>query len=127
MKKYLGIIAVALLIVAGSVFLSRETSVNASVSQGGEYTATTTVTSGTNYVNGVGSFGSVIITGPYATGFSLYDATSTQATSTSNLIATFPASAPAGTYTFDVRVINGLKMSNASTTNPTMTITYRQY
>lgn len=127
MKNHIiSVLAGLIVVILAVVFLSPKTPASASVSQGGEYTATTTVTNATIYVTGVGAFGSVILTGPLAQPFSLYDASSTMATSTTNLIASFPASAPAGTYTFDSRVVNGLKMSSAAT-QPTMTVTYRQY
>lgn len=126
MKNKIEIVGLGILVILGFVFLSPKTPVTASVSQGSEYSATTTVTNASTYVTGVGSLGSVVITAPAAGAFQLYDASSTAATSTSNLIASFPASAPAGTYTFDSRVITGLKISSLPTV-PTMTITYRQY
>lgn len=125
-NNIIAVLAGVIVVIMAVVLLSPKTPASASVSQGGEYVATTTATYGTTYVTGVGAFGSVIITGPLAQPFSLYDASSTMATSTTNLIASFPASAPAGTYTFDARVLKGLEMSSAAT-QPTMTVTYRQY
>lgn len=108
-----------------------------SVSQGGDYHATTTVAVGflnnTPLVVGPGAFGSLIITGVNTGIINLYDATTTNgllrtvsATSSLTLLATFPASTATGTYTFDEIFQQGLLPVITGTT-PTSTITYRQY
>lgn len=110
-------------------------SAKASVIQGSEYHATTTTTGTFATENalqtGSGALGSVVITGPAAGVMNFYDATTSdvskrtgnKATSTI-LLASFPASAPAGTYTFDEAFYTGLYVSVIGTM-PTSTITSR--
>ena len=113
----------------------------ASVSVTNEYNATTTavsnmygatVSSSRMIKPGYGSLGSVIITGATAGIFNLYDATTSDVTKRTNnlatstlLIASFPASVAAGTYTFDVVFVNGLFVDIQSATVATSTITFR--
>lgn len=110
-----------------------------SVSQASEYIATTTKksTDGTNNLASYGlinectqTLGSVIITGANTGVINIYDATTTGAHSnyatTSSQIAHIPASAAAGTYTFDARsVTGGLVFELVSGNMPTTTITCR--
>ena len=124
MKNKIEIIVLGLLIIAGFVYLSPKTPAVASVSQGSEYIATTTQTmaSSDTLNTGVGTFGSVVITGANTGVMTVYDGTTTAVTN--NVLASFPASTVAGTYTFDVRYIKGLLITitgNAATS----TITYR--
>ncbi len=80
----------------------------------------------------LGSLGSVIILGANTGVWHLYDATTTnvnlrtgnKATSTI-LLASFPASLAAGTYTFDVEFVHGLLLDHTVGNMPTSTITYR--
>lgn len=81
--------------------------------------------------NGPGMLGSVVITGAAAGPMTFYNATTTDVNkrtgnnSTSTImIATFPASTAAGTYTLDVTFTQGL-IYEFSGTAPTSTITYR--
>lgn len=113
--------------------------VGASVSDGQGYYATTTSTGTFTYPTTMtptttpssGIFGSVIITGAAAGVINIYDATTTnvnlrtgqRATSTI-LLATFPASTAAGTYTFD-RVYNTGLIIDMIGTSPTTTVTYK--
>lgn len=111
---------------------------DASVLRGGEYHATTTnsftVGGGPTekaLLTEPGTLGSVVITGANSGTINLYDATTSNINArTGNLatsailVASFPASAAAGTYTFDGVVVNGLYLSVAGTA-PTSTITYR--
>ncbi len=118
-------------------YMERTPAAFGSVSRGGEYHATTTaanavygasVAASTLLNTGVGTLGSVIITGA-ATGIvNLYDATKRASTmaSSSILIASFPASTVAGTYTFDVNFFNGLYLSLPAGNMPTTTITWRE-
>jgi hypothetical protein len=79
-----------------------------------------------------GTLGSIVITGANTGVINFYDATTTNIlnrtgnTSTSSiLIASFPASTAAGTYTLDVTFNTSLLMELYSGTVPTTTITYR--
>ncbi len=81
--------------------------------------------------SGPATLGSVVITGAAAGVINIYDATTSNVNlrtgnvPTSTILkATFPASAAAGTYTFDTTVTNGLYVSILGTM-PTTTITYR--
>ncbi len=74
--------------------------------------------------NSGGTLGSVIITGAVAGTMRFVDATSTTDTG-STTIATFPASAAANTYTFDVEFLRGLIVVTSAFLAPTTTITYR--
>lgn len=111
-----------------------------SVSYASEYHATSTRSfNGTALTNltvlnsgNSGTFGSVVITGAAAGQINLYDATTSDITkrastlsSTTQMIATVPLSAVAGTYVFDVAYSYGLLVEIIGTT-PTSTITYRQ-
>ena len=140
-KKYIIGLAVLVLFAAAVVFFKF---VNSSFnsdeptfgSVGGEYNATTTIIGSTNVdtliKTGAGTLGSVIITTAGNTVFDLFNATTTNvdartgklATSTI-LIAAFPASAAAGTYTFDVAFLYGLYFDVTAGTLGTTTITWR--
>lgn len=116
----------------------RGTTVGSVAAGGNEYQATSTApnsvygafTSGARLLKtGQGALGSVIITGAGAGVLNFYDATTTvisqRITSTSTvLIASIPASAAAGTYTFDAEFTDGL-IVDIQGTMPTTTITYR--
>ena len=108
-----------------------------SVQTGNEYNATTTGSIQTPAVRvlqtGPGSLGSVVITGANTGTIQLYNATTSdvtkrtgqKATSTITL-ADFPASAAAGTYTFDAVYTDGLLLvTSNSPVTPTSTITSR--
>lgn len=112
-----------------------------SVNDTAEYTATTTASNANAYgTTIIGStvvatssitLGSVVITGANTAVWNIYDATTTDVTkrklaTSSLLIATFPASIVAGTYTFDVRLKDGLLIDVQSGTMPTTTITTRR-
>ena len=71
---------------------------------------------------GYGTLGSVVIATTHATIVRVYDGT---ATSTGTLIASFPASATVGTYTFDVAVWKGVVLDVPAGYAGNMTITYR--
>lgn len=101
-----------------------------------EYHATTTIKNSTNVdtliSTGSGTLGSVIITTAGNTSFDLFDATTTDVTkrattqSTSTImIASFPASATVGTYTFDTVFTKGLFFDVTAGTLGTTTITFR--
>lgn len=124
------------------LFLTYGEKVEGSVTVGNEYYATSTASvsmfgSQTNLTNrvlktGYGSLGSVIITGANTGIINIYNATTTditkrtgQTSTSSILIASIPASAPAGTYTFDAVFTTGLMIDLWSGTAPTSTITYR--
>lgn len=106
-----------------------------SVAFGNEYRATTT-NAGTGATvrllkNAGGTLGSVVITGANTGLISFYNATTADATlrnsnySTSSiLLADFPASVAAGTYTFDVDAPLGLLMVTSGLP-ATATVTFR--
>lgn len=114
-----------------------------SVTGGNEYYSTTTSANISPYDiqnkvkllrNGPGTVGSVILTGIGIAEFELYDATtsnqllraSTMSSSTI-LVASFPRAAPAGTYTFDIALRNGLLLATTTKAEVmgTTTITWR--
>ncbi len=77
------------------------------------------------------TLGSVIITGATTGVWNIYDATTSDVTkrklaSSSLLVASFPASLATGTYTFDVRLNDGLFIDLQSGSLPTTTITWRR-
>ena len=133
-------LALAVLTLAAALFLFRPDLTAGSTVTGSEYIATSTAAN-TIYAASIGSqtlktgFGSlaqVTITGANTGVFNLYNATTSdvnkrtgnKATSTI-LIASFPASAAAGTYTFDATFTDGLYLDLISGSLPTSTITYR--
>lgn len=115
--------------------------VEASVQVGHQYQATTTpqVLAGTNMCparvgmasSTTGSLGSVVITKSGTGPLTVYDATTTNITlrnnvaTTSLIIASFPSSPDAGTYTFDAEFKRGLLIDFTGTTVSTSTVTYR--
>lgn len=130
--------ALAIVSLASLVFLIYQTPRAAfgSVSSSNEYAATTTNAT-SQLVRALrtsrGSLGQVTITGANTGTMTLYDATTSdatkratsKATTTLNILADFPASAAAGTYTFDAAFTDGLLL--VSTGLPaTSTITHRQ-
>lgn len=141
MKYSLTLVAVFAIAVVMYVAVQPAPKADASVVTGSEYYATTTaqavlfgntITAGKTLKNGYGALGSVVITGANTGVMNFYDATTTdvnmrtgnRATSTI-LIASIPASAPANTYVFDATVNNGLLLDLPSGNMPTTTITYR--
>lgn len=108
-----------------------------SVSLGAGYKATTTsalmgwaVRTPKTLSTHPGTLGSVVITGAAATLFELYDATTTNANlraiKATTTLASFPTSAAAGTYTFDVDYNVGLIAEfKTGTAIATTTITWR--
>lgn len=107
-KFILSFLFLAAFITAGFVGYFNLPQASASVSQGSDYQGTTTSSIfpsiQTLSQNG-GALGSVVITAVGAGFFTIYDATTTDATKRSNTatttLASFPTSAAVGTYTFD--------------------------
>lgn len=141
--SYKNIITVAFLLVAvtlAMLVLQQPRNADASTFIGMEYLATSTSAT-TVYgafstsrviVSGPAAFGSVIITGANTGTLNFYNATTsnvlarTNNTATSTiLIASFPASVAAGTYTFDAQVTDGLYIDIIGSA-ATSTITYRK-
>lgn len=139
------VIILAIVVLFGSIIIARVAgptqTAYGSVARGGEYFATTTrnvagvamlslqLISATT--TNTGTLGSVIITGAGAGEVDFYDATTSNVSlraasmsSTTQLIASIPANAAAGTYTFDASYFNGLLVEIIGTA-PTSTITYR--
>lgn len=114
--------------------VARENQTFGSVTQGNEYISTSTrsavlgvaMTSPFVLKTGSGALGSVIITGAGAGQLNLYDGTSTAAHAdyATTTLVTFPLSAAAGTYTFDVVFNRGLVYEVVGTA-PTSTISWR--
>ncbi len=113
----------------------------ASVAISNEYNATTTAATANTFGNTIIAsgaiatssltLGSVIITGATTGVWNIYDATTSDVTkrklaSSSLLVASFPASLATGTYTFDVRLNDGLFIDLQSGSLPTTTITWRR-
>lgn len=104
-----------------------------SVGVGNSYHSTTTITSlgvamATNHLlqTGTGDLGSVVITGANTGVINIYDSTTTGSHSDypTTLLASFPASIVAGTYTFDTQFYHGLVVEITGTV-ATSTITFR--
>lgn len=110
-----------------------------SVAVSNEYQATTTSTGrftvpvlvSDKITTGSCVLGSIVLTGTATGIINIYDATTTNASlraasqSTSSiLLANIPASAAAGTYTFDAQCTRGLIIDSTGTM-PTTTITFR--
>ncbi len=127
-------------IMFGAVLFKPEITLS-SVSATNEYLSTTTaanilygntITGDKLLKTGQGAFGSVIITGANTGNWHVYNATTTsvllrtdqKATSTI-LLATFPASLAAGTYTFDIQFTDGLLLELDAGNMPTSTVTWR--
>lgn len=139
LNTYAGLVAlgVGLIVIAFTFAILTRTpdKVLGSTSRGSEYQATTT-TAGSFLPEqllqtGGGTLGSVIITGAAAGVINIYDATTSnvslrtnQPASSSILLATFPVSAAAGTYTFDRVFFTGLYVSVVGVM-PTTTVTFR--
>lgn len=142
--NYKNILATAFLLIAitlAMLVLQQPRNAGASIRVGDEYMATSTaanavygaaITGDTLIKTGTGALGSVIITGANTGIINFYNATTSNvlartgnpATSTI-LIASFPASAAAGTYTFDVTYTTGLLVELESGLMATSTITWR--
>jgi len=141
MNKTLKVLSVVVVVVVAYFVLINQPKNIGSVPITHEYLATSTAasnaygawTNDTLVRSGVTTFGSVIITGANTGIVNIYDATTTsilkrapsKATSTI-LIASFPASTAAGTYTFDIQLKDGLYVDLVSGLMPTTTITYRR-
>lgn len=129
-------IAGAILALAFVLIFKQTPTVYGSTARGSEYQGTTTVANvfpATAVLQTTsGTLGSVVITGAAAGVINIYDATTSDITqrapsmsSSTQLLATIPASTVAGTYTFDRSFYQGLVVSIVGTV-PTTTITYRQ-
>lgn len=131
----------ALVAFAAGFIAYRPTTTSASTSVGSSYQYVATAVQATNLfasttsviATGTGTFGSFVITGAVAGTETFYDASTTDATkrtisATTSLlvIASFPASTAAGTYTFDTNFYNGLLLV-VSGNIATGTISWRPY
>jgi len=133
---------VAVIIVGGVFALNKDKEVNptGSVSQANEYMATSTaanavygaLTTDKLLKTGQGALGSVVITGANTGIMNFYNATTSNVLARTNNIATstilmasIPASAAAGTYTFDVAFTTGLLLELESGNMATATVTFR--
>ena len=141
--NYKNILAVAFLLIAvtlAMLVLQNPNQAGASIRVGDEYMATSTaannlygatVTSSRVIKTGTGSLGSYVITGANTGIINFYDATTTnvnlrtgQPATSTILIASFPASVAAGTYTLDVEYRTALYIDLISGNMATGTVTY---
>lgn len=129
------ILSIAIVVLALVLFMRPAQQAFGSVSQGSEYHSTTTTQTffpaESLVETGNGALGSVVITGAATGIINIYDATTSnvnlrtgQAPTSTILIASFPASTAAGTYTIDRATFNGLYVSVVGNI-PTSTITFR--
>ncbi len=147
-KTFIGIIGVYIAIVGAFLIhtstqlekiAQSPTPVVGSTPIGAEYQSTTTTSSlasnstTTPVFTHTGTLGSIVIASSSATAFGIYDsavgsttAYSGAGTATSTKIATFPANAAAGTYTFDINVTRGLILDVPSGFNGIYTVTFRR-
>jgi hypothetical protein len=136
-KPALAVVLAVCAVIVGLVLIALRTPLaSASVITGDEYVATSTYAALPQPVRtlkaGYGALAQVTITGANTGTMTLYDATTSNAslrtgqTATSSLtvLADFPASVAAGTYTFDARFSSGLLLSGSGLL-ATSTITYR--
>lgn len=133
MKNFLTIIAVFILLLGG-VYISNKQNGQTlgSVTDGQVFTATTTYNNvGTatfgatkQLKSNAGVLGQVVITTAAAGTIRLQDATSTTDIASTS-IATFPASAAAGTYIFNAAFGRGLIVETITGALPTVSIMYR--
>ncbi len=142
-KSLIALLVTSVLFCAALFFASSFTpfAFGSNMSEASDYMATSTaasaaygatITGGRLIKPGHGSFSTVVITGANTGIVNFYDATTTDITkrearfSTSTiLIASFPASAAAGDYVFDAQYTTGLFIDLVSGNMPTSTITYR--
>ena len=136
MKIIIALIITVIITASVVILVGKKDAPLGSVSRSSEYHATTTSSvrfqPETLLLTGNGTLGSVVITGAAAGVMNLYDATTSNIdlrtnnlATTSIYVASFPASAAAGTYTFDRILIRGLYVSIIGTM-PTSTITWRE-
>ena len=144
MTKALTITSAITAFIVGSLFIGYLMSVqlaHGSTLVGNDYIATSTAASGAYGATitgsklirtGAGSLAQYVITGANTGVINFYNATTSDITkrapnlSTSTiLIASFPASAAANTYTFDAQFTTGLYIDVISGNMPTGTIMYR--
>lgn len=124
--KTIALVIVSVLLIATT--LRADLKVLGSVTNDGVYTNKTLTASNASTTavvvirGGSGVFGSMIISSSTGQAISVYDGT---ATTTGTLIATFPASATVGTYTFDVSVRSGIVIEGKAGFNGSYVITHR--
>lgn len=129
MKTYtlpLSIITLAVALLAGVFFYTTNQAVG-SVITGGEYNATQITAAGTTTARTLfGSIGSIVMTSSSAAGgvVSFY-ATTSQATSTNDLIFSFDATAIEGTYQYDVAFGGGLLIDANTAFDGDLVVTHR--
>ena len=128
MNKIAIFISVLVLAVSGMIFIGSNKNSVGSVVDAGTYsfvnlTSTNASSTAPTLVrSGVGTLGSVVVATTHATIVRVYDGT---ATSTGTLIASFPASATVGTYTFDIGVKQGIAIDIPAGFAGNYTVTYR--
>lgn len=125
-------IIVGIVAMTAAMFVVAPYLVQGSVTQGNEYTSTTTVstsagtmwqaksTSGNPYC----ALGAITVSSSSATTLTLWDATSTTDVS-STTIATLKAGISEGTYTYDIYCKRGLVISTPTGFNGNYTVTWR--
>jgi hypothetical protein len=132
---FLATLILAVLVVIGAFFVFNRPSDAVAGSLEGDYATTTTSsfassTATTQLKYSAGALGNIVVSSSspattYAQ-FTLYDATSTQATTSARVLARFsPSSVATGTYIFDVAFSYGLKLEVPAGYNGNATITWR--
>lgn len=138
--QFLGLVLAVFITACFVVWFASAQNAQGSVDVASEYTATTTALStiygaSTNASRVIATssltLGSVVVTGATTGIWNIYDATTSDVTkrklaTSSILVASFPASLAAGTYTFDVQLNDGLYVDVISGNVPTTTITWRR-
>lgn len=132
MKRFLlGAITLAIITVVVLAVVQKDT-VFGSVAETQEYDfSRVTITQASSTVplvlsSGNGSLGSIVIaSSTYNGSITLYNATSTEATSTAQVITTFTSNQTPGTWTFDVSTPKGLKVWVDKAFDGEFIITYR--
>ena len=126
MKKYLITGAVALLIIGGVFYFSREPNVS-SVNVANEYHATTTEAMSKEHnliKTGSSILGSIIVASTSPTALKIWNATSTTDVASTTL-GSFAPEPEEGTYTFDTIMTRGIIIETLTGFNGTYIITYR--
>jgi len=123
-KIAIGSVVVGMFLVALSIFTINSTNASVSMEYGYKNITSANASSiaGVAVRSGFGTLGSIVINTTHATIIRVYDGT---ATSTGTLIASFPASAVVGTYTYDVSVSKGIVLDVPAGYAGNITVTSR--
>lgn len=126
MNKKIWVAVVAIAFLVGTFGLFNQEGSLGSVNQANEYHTTTTPSGASQYSSfytPATVLGSIVITSSTADAFYVYDWDT--ATSTVSSTVAYFANSPAGTYTFDIALFNGLVIEPVVTTTGFFVTTYR--